>query len=121
MKYVISPDSLEPWKIHEGVTAKIVAEGQKMTAMMSIWEAGSIFGAHTHPNEQIGICIKGEIIFTIEGQDYLVKTGDVYNIPSNVPHGERNEGQVEAVCVECFSPIREDLVKRRRFEMPMVE
>lgn len=121
MEYVISPDSVEAWQIHEGVTAKLVALGEKMTGMMSIWEPGTKFPAHTHPHEQIGICVQGEAIFTIDGKDYTVKKGDIYSIPSNVPHGERNEGIETAVFWECFAPIREDLVKRRKFEMPIVE
>ena len=121
MEYVVNPDSVEAWQIHEGVTAKLVALGGKMTGMISIWEPGSMFRAHTHPHEQIGICIQGEGIFTIDGKDYAVKKGHVYNIPSNVPHGERNEGSVTAIFMECFAPVREDLVERHRFEMPMVE
>ena len=115
MKFVIDPDDLEAWKIHEGVMAKVVGEGQKMTGLMTIWEPGSKFSIHSHPQEQIGICLQGEVIFTIDGNEYLVKKGDVYNIPSNVPHNERNDGDEPAVFVECFAPVREDLL-RKRFE-----
>jgi quercetin dioxygenase-like cupin family protein len=115
MKFVIDPDDLEAWKIHEGVTAKVVGEGQKMTCLMTIWEPGATFSMHTHPHEQIGICLQGEGIFTIDGDEYVVKKGDVYNIPSNVPHNERNDGEDSVVFVECFAPVREDLL-RKRFE-----
>jgi quercetin dioxygenase-like cupin family protein len=121
VEYVIDPESIEVWKIHQGVTATIAAEGQKMTGMLSYWEPGSLFGAHTHPHEQIGICLEGEGILTIDGRDYPVKKGQVYLIPSNLPHGERNEGRSRAVFFECFAPVREDLVERHRFEMPMVK
>ena len=120
MSYIVRPDSMEPWRIHQGVQALIVGEGQKMTGMISIWEPGAEFGAHTHPHEQMGIVTEGEIVFVIEGKDYPARAGDCYTIPSNVPDGERNDVKVRAVCMECFSPVRDDLVKRRKFEMPMV-
>ncbi|MBL7212272.1 MAG: cupin domain-containing protein [Desulfobacteraceae bacterium] len=120
MKYVIDPDDLEGWKIHEGVTAKMVGEGQKMTSLMTIWEPGARFSMHSHSHEQIGVCLQGEAIFIIDGDEYVVKKGDVYNIPSNVPHNERNDGDEPAVFVECFAPVREDLL-RRRFEQKIHE
>ncbi len=121
MQYVMTPDEMESFQIHEGVTAKLVAIGKDMTGLISIWEPNSHFAPHVHPNEQIGICIDGDAIFTIDGKDFAVKKGDVYNIPANVPHGERNEGNVPAVFMECFAPVREDLVKHQKFMMPFVE
>ncbi|UCF91277.1 MAG: cupin domain-containing protein [Desulfobacterales bacterium] len=121
MPYVTTPAEMEGFRIHPGVTAKLVAVGKEMTGLISIWEPNSLFAPHVHPNEQIGICIEGEAIFTIDGKDYLVRKGDVYNIPANVPHGERNEGATPAVFMECFAPVREDLVKHQKFMMPFVE
>jgi quercetin dioxygenase-like cupin family protein len=120
MKFVVNPNEIEAWQIHEQVTAKVVIEGQKMTAFMSMWEPHSKFSAHSHPHEQIGICIQGEAIFTIDGKEYVVKKGDVYNIPSNVPHAERNEQDETAIFFECFAPVRDDLL-RKKFEQKIIE
>jgi quercetin dioxygenase-like cupin family protein len=120
MKPVVNPNEIEAWQIHEQVTAKVVGEGKNMTAFMSIWEPHSAFATHTHPHEQIGICLQGEAIFTIEGEDYVVKKGDVYNIPPSVPHSERNEHDETAIFFECFAPVRDDLL-RKKFEQKMVE
>ena len=121
MEYIISSEAMEGFQIHEGVTAKLVGLGDEMTGMISIWDPKSYFAPHSHPNEQMGICIEGKAIFTIDGKDYSVKKGDVYTIQANVPHGERNEGYVPAVFMECFAPVREDLVKHKKFMMPFVE
>ena len=121
MNYVVSSEAIEGFQIHAGVTAKLVAIGKEMTGMISIWEPKAVFAPHYHPNEQIGICLEGEAIFTIDGNDYVVKKGDIYNIPANVPHGERNQGAVPAVFMECFAPARDDLVKHKQFMMPFVK
>lgn len=113
MDYVIHPEQVEAWPIKESVEARVVGLGQSMTGLMSTWAPGSELGAHVHPHEQIGICLQGRSIFTIDGRKYAVQKGDVYHIPSNVPHGERNVGDEPVVFFECFAPIREDLMRRQ--------
>ena len=115
MSYVLSPEQVESWTLHEKVEGKLMAKGQYMTGLMTFWGPQSSFAVHFHPHEQIGICIQGVGIFTIDGKEYEVKAGDVYHIPPNVPHGERNDGDTPAVFMECFAPVREDLL-RKRFE-----
>ena len=44
----------------------------------------------------------------------------MYHIPPNAPHAERNDGDEPAVFMECFAPVREDLL-RRRFEAKLVD
>jgi quercetin dioxygenase-like cupin family protein len=58
-------------------------------------------------------------MFTIDGREYTVRKGDVYHIPPNVPHAERNEGDEPAVFMECFAPVREDLL-RKKFEQKIL-
>ena len=120
MSYVKKPSRIEGWPIHEGVESQIVVEGVNMTAMISTWAPQSAFAAHVHPHEQIGVCLQGKAVFTIDGKEYPVETGDVYHIPPNAPHAERNDGDEPAVFMECFAPVRQDLL-RRRFEAKLVD
>jgi unsaturated pyranuronate lyase len=117
MPYVFDPGVVPVWSLdrHTGVTAKLLADGVNMTVLHTTWAAGAKAPEHTHPHEQMGICLSGEVIFTIEGKDYLVNAGEFYQIPGGLPHAERNNGKVDAVLVDFFSPIREDL-RRRHFE-----
>lgn len=117
MEYVRDPKQVEFWSLdkHTGVSAKLLGEGNNMTALYSTWEAGAKAPEHIHPHEQMGFCLQGEIIFTINGEDYRVKAGEFYQIPGGAPHAERNDGVGPAVLVDFFSPVRDDLL-RRRFE-----
>jgi len=117
MKYVIDPEQIEYWSLdkHTGVAAKLLADGKNMTVLYTTWAAGSTAPEHTHPHEQMGLCLQGEVILTIDGVDHLVKVGQFYQIPGGLPHAERNEGTETAILIDFFSPIREDLL-RRRFE-----
>jgi len=119
MRYVIDPEEIEGWPLHEGIEGKVVVNGKNMTTLMTTWAPKTPFAVHVHPHEQVGICLQGEAVFTIDGDEFVVKKGDVYHIPSNVPHAERNDGDEPAIFFECFSPVREDLL-RKRFEQKIL-
>ena len=67
---------------------------------------------HVHPHEQIGFCLEGEMVFTINGKDYTVHAGEYYHIPPSAPHAERNDGRKAAILTDFFSPVRSDLLQR---------
>jgi quercetin dioxygenase-like cupin family protein len=117
MSYVCDPRRLEIWSLdrHSGVTARLLADGANMTALYTTWEPKARAPEHRHAHEQMGLCLQGEVIFTIDGQDYAVEAGLFYHIPGNVPHAERNDRAEAAILVDFFAPRREDLL-RRRFE-----
>lgn len=81
--------------------------GEKMLIAMVDLEAQAVIPEHSHPHEQLGIVIKGELEFTIGGQVKLLRTGDVYTIPGNVLHSVR-VGITPARVVDIFSPVREE-------------
>lgn len=117
MNYVLDPQQVEYWSLdkHTGVSAKLLADGKNMTVLYTTWAAGAKAPEHIHEHEQMGLCLQGEVIFTINGEDFTVKAGEFYQIPGNTPHAERNDRTAPAVLVDFFSPVREDLL-RRRFE-----
>jgi quercetin dioxygenase-like cupin family protein len=115
MEYIIHPERIEKWPLdkHVGVSSKLLVDGQNMTVQWSRWEPGASAPEHTHPHEQIGICLEGQIVVTINGQEFVVNAGEFYYIPPNAPHTERNDGEIPAVLTDFFSPIRSDLLQRR--------
>ncbi|OGN90201.1 MAG: hypothetical protein A2Y88_09315 [Chloroflexi bacterium RBG_13_48_10] len=115
MTPIIDPKNIQKWPLekHIGVTSKLLVDGQNMTVLWSRWEPNASAPEHIHPHEQIGICLEGQIIFTISGQDYTVHAGEFYHIPSNTPHAERNESIEAAILTDFFSPIRKDLLQQR--------
>ena len=70
---------------------KYMYGSQGMIAMFKM-DKGAKVPVHYHPNEQRTYILKGSVKVTMEGQDYIVKAGEVLIIPLNVPH--------EFVCLE---------------------
>jgi quercetin dioxygenase-like cupin family protein len=122
MQYIIQPGTIENWPLekHVGVVSKVLVDGQNMTVLWSRWEPGASAPAHTHPHEQIGICLEGEMVFTINGQELLVRAGEFYHIPPGAPHAERNDSASAAILTDFFSPVRSDLL-HKHFEPATID
>jgi len=50
-------------------------------------EPNRVAPVHSHTEEQIGTIIEGEYEFELNGVKRLIRKGDVYVVPPNVPHG----------------------------------
>ncbi len=81
--------------------------GDKMTVGLVDLDANAILAAHSHPHEQAGYVLKGEVKFTIGGETKLLKSGDMYLIPGNIEHSVA-VGPKPTQIFEIFSPVRED-------------
>jgi quercetin dioxygenase-like cupin family protein len=119
--FVVKPANVEMWPLgaHVGVESGLLVDGANITVLLSHWAPGAIAPEHVHPHEQVGICLQGHVIVTIRGVDYPLGQGEFYHIPGGAPHAERNDGVELAVLADFFSPIRDDLL-RKRFEAQVV-
>ena len=98
-------DELASEKVTEMISRKIVTGEREMLAQ--IWlKKGAIVPAHSHESEQISYVIQGALKFTILGEEFTVREGEVLHIPSNVPH--QAEALDDCFEMDVFSPIRQD-------------
>lgn len=84
-----------------------------MLVLVEIGEGNSI-PIHSHPHEQMGICLKGSADFETENGVTTVKEGETYHIPGNEKHGVRNPSKGGATFLDIFSPPREDYLAKAR-------
>jgi quercetin dioxygenase-like cupin family protein len=68
---------------------------------------GAIVPEHRHEHEQLGLCIRGSITFTIDGERRELGPGGTWRITSNLPH-DAVAGPDGASVVDIFSPVRAD-------------
>jgi quercetin dioxygenase-like cupin family protein len=62
---------------------------------------------HSHPHEQAGVVIEGELELTIDGETRLLHPGEVFVIPGGVEHRARTYDK-PAKAIDIFSPVREE-------------
>jgi quercetin dioxygenase-like cupin family protein len=82
--------------------------GKMITLARFRFDKGNKVAMHHHPNDQITTVESGSVRFIMDGEEVLLKAGDMVTVPPDVPHG--NEALEDTVIVEIFSPVRSDWI-----------
>lgn len=89
-----------------GIKRKTLAYGASTLMTKFLLGKDSVLPRHSHPHEQTGYLVEGNICLTIGDEQFDVQPGDSWTIPGNVEHGAT--ALTESVAVEVFAPVRED-------------
>jgi quercetin dioxygenase-like cupin family protein len=103
---ILRLDSLEPFALAAGVHGRALFGDDTMLNLVEL-EPGAVVPRHSHPHEQMGIVISGEIVMIIDGEERACHAMDAMHIPSGTEHGAY-AGPEGAVVLDVFVPIRED-------------
>jgi len=89
-----------------GLVMQTLTGGKLMANWVTI-EPHREIPRHQHPHEQLGIMLEGELELTLGDETRLLRPGDAYTIPPNLPHGART---LDAGCLvlDIFTPPRDD-------------
>lgn len=96
----------ESKEIVTGIRVRTFWGDNLMLAVVDI-EANALLPNHSHPHEQGGLVLKGELELTIDGETRLLKEGDIYMIPGGVEH-HAFAGTEPVQVLDIFTPIRQD-------------
>ena len=93
-------------EVYPGITRQVV-KGERQTLVRYVYQPGSVFPRHEHPQEQITAVLSGTIVFDIDGTVKRLGPGDVAIIPGDTPHGARVDGNEVVETLNNLSPRRE--------------
>ena len=98
-------------EILPGVHRKLVHLEKIMTAIIDFTDGpmNNPDPPHSHPHEQISYVAKGELLVYIGKEEYQLTEGDIFYVPSNIPHTVKTLTK-EVRLIDSFSPIREDFL-----------
>lgn len=105
-KYYVSRSECSRHNIFPGVNI-FTAAGEKMMLSVVELEPRAVVLPHSHPHEQMGLLLEGELTFTIGGETKKLLPGDMWRIPGGVVH-TAVAGEMPTVALDVFHPIRED-------------
>lgn len=98
-------DELAQEKLTEMVSRKVIS-GAKHT-MAQVWfKKGALVARHVHDSEQITYVLDGAVRCVVDGEDLVVRAGEVVVIPSGVAH--QMEALDDTLVIDTFSPARAD-------------
>lgn len=106
MEYFCDLANREAKEVYPGIQIRTFW-GQEMLLSFADVAANITMPLHSHPHEQAGTLISGELELTIGGETRLLRPGDGFIIPGGVEHGART-GDIPARVLDVFSPVRED-------------
>ena len=106
MPYFFDSAARTPKELLPGIVSRTFW-GERMLLSLVDLEANALIPPHSHPHEQIGMVVQGEMELTIAGETRLVRVGDVYVVPGGTEHGVRM-GTEACQVVETFAPVREE-------------
>ena len=89
-----------------GINFEVLAVGEKSMVTKMKYKPEDKVPFHSHPNEQSGYVISGEYLIQYTGVKEIIKTGDSYSIPANIPHALEviTAGEI----IDVFTPPRPD-------------
>jgi quercetin dioxygenase-like cupin family protein len=96
-------DEIALEKVTEMVSRKIVTGAREMLSQIYL-KRGAIVPLHAHESEQMTYVLQGSLKFLIEGEETIVREGEVLHIPSGVPH--QCEALDDTFELDVFSPVR---------------
>jgi quercetin dioxygenase-like cupin family protein len=81
--------------------------GDAMMLSVVQFEPRAVVEPHSHPHEQMGVLVEGELEFTIGGQTRRLRPGAMWRIPGGVVHSAV-AGDAPVRAIDVFHPIRDD-------------
>lgn len=93
----------------EGGERRLLSYGGGMMLVQFSFAAGVTAPIHSHPHEQIGYVVAGELDLLMEGQPTTrLGAGCSYYVAPNVRHGIITHAPT--VLIDCFTPQREEFI-----------
>ena len=95
-------------QLSDTLSRRLITGDRLMLAHVYL-KQGALVPRHFHENEQITYILEGALRFHVgegEGEEIIVRAGEVLHIPSNVPH--QAEALEDTLDVDVFSPPRQD-------------
>jgi quercetin dioxygenase-like cupin family protein len=98
-------DELSLDKVTEMISRKIIA-GERQTMAQVYLKRGALVPVHAHDSEQLTYVLQGALRFVVNGEEVVVREGEVLHIPSGIPH--QAEALDDTFELDVFSPARQE-------------
>lgn len=82
--------------------------GNRMNIGFVYFEPHTVAPVHQHREEQMGTVLEGSLEFELAGEKRVLRRGDVYVVPPDVPHGAVTSDE-RCITLDVFSPPRQGL------------
>jgi quercetin dioxygenase-like cupin family protein len=114
MVEVLGYRNLPRYEFLPSVFGRVLLNGEHLTFFLVEIPAGKKVPLHSHPHEQMGICLAGEAEFICGEEKRIVTEGMVYRLKPNEQHEVRVSGSGNGLFLDVFSPPRLEYVSMQK-------
>ncbi|MGO8932126.1 MAG: cupin domain-containing protein [Terracidiphilus sp.] len=98
---------IKPEPLNALITRQYVVGTNVMLARI-VLKKGAHVPMHHHVHEQISHVVEGALNFILDGQEVVVRAGDILSIPPHLPH--EVVALEDSVALDIFNPPRQDWI-----------
>lgn len=110
MKMIADASREQPFITPEGAERRVLSYGGNLMMVQFSFAAGVTSAVHSHPHEQIGYVVSGDVDLVMEGGEVVrLGAGCTYYVPPDVKH--HIVTHTPAILLDCFTPVREDFLQ----------
>ncbi len=106
---VVRLADIRPIELAPGVLGRPLFGQGAMLNLVSL-EPGAGVPTHSHPHEQLGHVLEGQLELTVDGELHVLGPGEAFQIPGGIEHAARSERG--CLVMDVFQPVREDYLRR---------
>jgi quercetin dioxygenase-like cupin family protein len=92
-------------QLNDKLSRKYIS-GEQITLAQLFLQKGCLVPEHQHVSEQVSLIITGCLKFRLEGQEIIVRSNEMLQIPPNARHSA--EALEDSLVYDVFSPVRKD-------------
>jgi len=98
---------IEPEQMNAQITRQYIVGTNTMLARLVLKKGGHV-PLHHHLHEQISHVVEGALKFVVNGEEVVVRAGEILCIPPHLPH--EVEVLEDSVALDIFNPPRQDWI-----------
>ena len=105
-KHLVQPKARKILDAGPGVRMELLAWGNTVMEphLFRIAPSAGSGESYTHVGEEFLYVLKGELLISLRGEEYRLRSGDSFNFESAVPHKWKNPGRVETLILWVNTP-----------------
>lgn len=111
---IVDPDSVNRFPLVNKVEGRIVLNGERMMFLVVELPPRGVVPEHSHPHEQMGLCLKGRAEFRTGSEQAIVEEGMFYRFRPGEKHSVTSLVDSQSLFLDVFSPPREDYLEKAR-------
>ena len=111
---IVKPNEVKEFPLFGEVNGRIVFSSDRMMFLLVELPPKGVVPEHSHPHEQMGLCLKGRAEFRSEKERAIVEQGMLYWVKSGEKHCVVSLSDKPCTFLDVFNPPREDYLEKAK-------